>query len=127
MDIIEIIIGLLVIGVPLIFRLIGRRLEKSGSETAGQFRKIAEAFDDEQGDPFEGVTVVYEMPEEARTATVSDEAPRQIEPKAQKPAKPVAKPVKPKKTVLLEEKSEKVEKIDPKKLVIYSEIMKPKY
>ena len=29
--------------------------------------------------------------------------------------------------MLVEEKTEKKEKIDPKKLVIYSEIMKPKF
>ncbi len=124
MDIIEIIIGFLIIGVPLIFKLIGRSLEKSGNGTAGQFKKIAEVFDDGQDiyDPFESV-VVREMPEDVRKPeetrpVVIEEAPRQIK---------AHKPIKPKKPILEEEKPEKRDKIDPKKLVIYSEIMKPKY
>ncbi len=124
MDIIEIIIGLLVVVVPLTFRLIGKSLEKSGNGTAGQFKKIAEVFDDGQEiyDPFESV-VVREMPEDVRKPeetrpVVIEEAPRQIK---------AHKPIKPKKQTLVEDKPKKGEKIDPKKLVIYSEIMKPKY
>jgi hypothetical protein len=41
--------------------------------------------------------------------------------------KPQPKPAKKRKPMLEEPEEKKREKIDPKKLVIYSEIMKPKY
>ncbi len=133
MDIIEIIIGFLIIGVPLIFKLIGRSLEKSGNGTAGQFKKIAEVFDDGQEiyDPFESV-VVREMPEDVRKPeetrpVVIEEALRQTGPAAVKAEHTPVKPSRVKKSAIVEDKPKKGEKIDPKKLVIYSEIMKPKY
>ena len=121
----ETIIGLLFILLPVIFNLIGKRLEKSGKQdTAARMREIAKTLggDDEDQDvagqqsPVVPPTPVYV-------------APKPVAPKPVVPAMENVKrtTVKPKKVLLEETKPEKREKIDPKKLVIYSEIMKPKY
>ncbi|MBE6218128.1 MAG: hypothetical protein E7124_08820 [Bacteroidales bacterium] len=131
----ETIIGLLFILLPVIFNLIGKRLEKSGKQdTAARMREIAKTLggDDEDQD------VVGWLTEEK-----DDETDERQSPVVPEPAKVVVEPkpvrvapamenvkrttVKPKKVLLEETKPEKREKIDPKKLVIYSEIMKPKY
>lgn len=138
----ETIIGLLFILLPLIFKLIGKKLEQSGkSEAAGKVREFAEMFgggDDNESagpdvdsTPFEPEQPFVRQPEPVAEEVVEN-VTRQVEVKKPEPKKPepkkaqARKPEK-KKPILVEEEPKKGEKIDPKKLVIYSEIMKPKY
>ena len=140
----ETIIGLLFILLPVIFKFIGKRLEQSGqSEKAGKFKKIAEklngdeevetpVFDwlsdepDEESfeEPVKPAPVVIPVPVEPQIHLWEAEA----QPVSKKKIKHAQKSVKARKPMLEEEVPQKKrEKIDPKKLVIYSEIMKPKY
>ncbi len=132
----ETIIGLLFILLPVIFNLIGKRLEKSGKQdTAARMREIAKTLggDDEDGWLTEEKDVETDerqspvVPEPAKV--VVEPTPVHVAPKPVAPAMENVKrtTVKPKKAFLEETEPEKREKIDPKKLVIYSEIMKPKY
>lgn len=119
----ETVIGLLIVLVPLIFQLIGKSLEKAGkTSSADKMKKVAELFGGE------------ETEEPAPVASVPPVPPVQpVQPvrKTQRPKAPA--PVKTKKRtapmapVLDEKQPSSHEKIDPKKLVVYSEIMKPKY
>ena len=97
----ETIIGLLFILLPVIFKLIGKRLEQSETLT-------------ETLPPLEEDIFVPEKPESFK------------KPAPQQPIE--AAPVTTRKPMLQEEEPQKKgQKIDPKKLVIYSEIMKPKF
>jgi hypothetical protein len=130
----EEIIGLLIVVGTLILKVVGNRLEKSGKKAA------PEAVPQEEPEvdfDFKGWVreALYDAEAEAKAEEPLDQAPVVMKPEAEavrvqpKPVKPkpVKKPV-VKKPILEEEISEKKgEKIDPKKLVIYSEIMKPKY
>lgn len=144
----ETIIGLLFILLPLIFKLIGKKLEQSGkSEAAGKVREFAEMFgggDDNESagpdvdstpfepvPPFEPEQPFVRQPEPVAEEVVEN-VTRQVgvkkpEPKKPEPKKAQARRPEKKKPILVEEEPKKGEKIDPKKLVIYSEIMKPKY
>ncbi len=132
--ILDIIIAVLFIAVPAIFKAIGNKLEKSGkAEKAGRFKKVADVFKDEgdestiegwilekMGQPVPEVIMTETLPEVATENVVSQvkttERPKAVKPMNKKPA------------ILVEdEPKKKGEKIDPKKLVIYSEIMKPKF
>ncbi len=148
--IIDIIIAVLFIAVPAIFKAIGNRLEKSGkAEKAGKFKKVAEAFNDEEEEstiegwllekmddkeeqPVEPVPLdpapVVVMKPEVREIDIMDyiDKPETVVKRQIKhlPPQPSVK----KTSFLIEDEPEKKgEKIDPKKLVIYSEIMKPKF
>lgn len=132
----ETIIGLLFILLPLIFKLIGRKLEKAGqAEKAGQLKELAEMIGGEDETPatqtwhtdpvFELEPELEPRPEPEQVVPVVVMEPVKHVPVKQAAVKPSVK-VKPKK-VALEEKKEKKEKIDPKKLIVYSEIMTPKY
>ena len=138
----ETIIGLLFIILPFIFKLIGKNLEQAGqTDKARKIREISEAMgndtvhapDDEDEDE---VLVKWLAP------MLEAEQEPQPEPVMQQPVTPVYVPAegqtaikktkqksKPqaRKPILVEETERKREKIDPKKLVVYSEIMKPKY
>jgi transcriptional regulator with XRE-family HTH domain len=128
----ETIIALLFVLLPIIFRLIGKKLEKSGETSqAEKLRKIAEALGaDEDESPF------AEWLKEHEREETSVEEPVKV-PKLVKPeVKPVEKFVprnavpaaqRKKMPILKEEKPKNREKIDPKKLIVYFEIMKPKY
>ena len=141
----ETIIGLLFILLPLIFKLIGRKLEKAGqAEKAGQLKELAEMIGGEDETPATQTwhtDPVFELEPELEPEPEPQPEPEQVapvvvmEPVKHVPVKHVpvkqaaVKPsvkVKPKK-VALEEKKEKKEMIDPKKLIVYSEIMTPKY
>lgn len=67
--------------------------------------------------------VTYYMPTDrvASFFTMTENVERQTAPTKAQAGKPKPKPI------LIEEDQKEREKIDPKKLVIYSEIMKPKY
>ena len=145
----ETIIGLLFILLPLIFKLIGKKFEQAGqSERAEKMREIAQTLrggdDDDEGDP-------WELDDDGQVTEVRPAAPAPVVPVAPVAPTPVVvrpvqsvqqtmaenvtrqttsrpKPtVKAKRPILEEETKKKGEKIDPKKLVIYSEIMKPKF
>ena len=116
----EEILGLLIIIAVSIFKAVNKKLEKSGTPTAPD----APAHEQEvQENPFDFKRWIEEaMPEaevvQPEPVKVFEEAPKVVEPV--KPV-PTPKPV----MEVAEEKPEK-EKIDPKKLIIYSEIMTPK-
>ena len=122
----ETIIGLLFILLPVILKAIGKKLENAASHGTpgtsgtpgapdipyipGMSGRLEELFGEEE--PSEPV---YTMPEEA--------VPMRPMPKRTEPAHP-----KPKAPILQEDTAgAEKEKIDLKKMVIYSEIMKPKY
>lgn len=110
----ETIIGLLVILLPVIFKAIEKKLQQSGPQPANsELPDLSEFFGElsvetERQEPApEPVSPVF------RAEPLRKEEALRKEPK--------------RKPVLLEEPERKREKIDTKKLVIYSEIMKPKY
>ena len=133
----ETIIGLLFILLPLIFKLIGRKFEQSGQDArAEKMRKIAEAFGaEEASDDVEPEDDDVEYDDDGQITYVP---PVQVPVRKPEPLyKPVyerpvpsleGRPAVSRKPLLVEEeKKKKQEKIGPKKLVIYSEIMKPKF
>lgn len=128
----ETIIGLLFILLPVIFNLIGKKLEKSGKTAgAGKMRDIAKALGADESEP-EPMAVhpepvaaqpapveVRSVPVEVQPRTFMNEAQPSVSRIAQKKVKPA---------VAVKNVPDKhKEKIDPKKLVVYSEIMKPKF
>lgn len=121
----ETIIGLLFILLPVIFKLIGKKLEQSGKiEASEKMREIVEAMGEDND---ESPIVEWQKEEPVvPKAPVVQQAPR-TEVKPKENVKPAVKKPKAKKPILVEEEKKKAEKIDPKKLVIYSEIMKPKF
>lgn len=142
----ETIIGLLFILLPVIFNLIGKRLEQSGkTDKAGKFREIAKTLGADDDDTVAKWLAGEEEagPEPVREPVAAPVVPSVPSAPTSEPARPTtevvsrtttrpknvaAKPsVIPRKKVLVEDEKKKGEKIDPKKLVIYSEIMKPKY
>ena len=125
----ETILTLLLFLLPVIFKLIGKKFEKSGQpEKAQKVREILQTFGedepevvfDDEGHVAEVKPVVMEAPK----YEVEEKVERQTVQQPQ-PVKP--QPAKKRKPMLEEPEERKREKIDPKKLVIYSEIMKPKY
>ncbi len=139
--ILDIIIAVLFIAIPAIFKAIGNKLEKSGSDKAGQFKKIAEAFEDNTAPDEEDAESEVESDTEPEGKNfwdmVRDEWGLEVKPvdepepepvqMFEKPAEVVEKQIKRPAMLIEEEPEKKGEKIDPKKLVIYSEIMKPKF
>lgn len=131
----ETILGLLLVLLPLIFKLVEKKLKSSGkTEAAGKVHEWAEMFgqkdddlddkEDDVDDDVQATDVVHPVVQPAQ------EAPRVVAPVNPVPVRPAAARVvakKPSKPMRVEEETEKKEKIDPKKLVIYSEIMKPKF
>ena len=124
----ETIVGLLFILLPLIFKLIEKKLQQSGTERQREtMQQIKELFEDES----EGLPDESEIEPEPEIVQQPEVAPVIVFPEKVEPAvvKPAA--IKRKKNsapILQEEKNDKKkDKIDPKKLVLYSEIMKPKY
>ena len=130
----ETIVGLLFILLPLIFKLIEKKLQQSGTERQREtMQQIKELFEDESEglpDEFE-IEPESEIEPEPEIVQQPEVAPVIVFPEKVEPAvvKPAA--IKRKKNsapILQEEKNDKKkDKIDPKKLVLYSEIMKPKY
>lgn len=127
----ETIIGLLFILLPVIFKLIGKRLESSGNQDkARKVREIAQALDGED-------SPMHDWEYFGNEVLGTDDHEQELELPYQ--TKPVPAPIVPhpalevkptvsRKPVLVEEEPKrKGEKIDAKKLVIYSEIMKPKF
>jgi hypothetical protein len=102
------IIGLLFVLLPVILGLVGKKLEKSGKGGAEILPKphampVAPKPQHEEG--------VSSVKKQRRPGTA-------VQPAVSKQAAPYA---------VQEAKTVQKEKLDPKKLVIYSEIMKPKF
>ena len=139
----ETVILLLFALLPVIFKLIGKKFEQAGNpDAAERMRKIAQVLgesDEKEKEPEVDYDDDGQITEVAEPATTSAHAPTTfVVPLPVSRPEPVVtenvvrqtapKPRPVKKPILEEEVSQrKVEKIDPKKLVIYSEIMKPKY
>ena len=113
------IIGLLFVLVPVILTVVSKRLEKAGKD----------------GDEVEVPSMSEVFPPVSRHMTDVDEGMSSHDLKQPVPQpKPQLQPKKklqphrdPAFKVKEEENPRKKEKLDPKKLVIYSEIMKPKF
>ena len=142
----ETIIGLLFILLPVILKLVGKRLEQSGQpEKAKKLQDLLDTvydgkdddkLKDEQDDDLE-----VEYDDDGQIVSVHPKMvwkPEPIVPFVEKKVEPAAQihlwevkegiPATKKKPMLVEEAPKnKREKIDPKKLVVYSEIMKPKF
>lgn len=130
----ETILGLLLVLLPLVFKLVEKKLKASGNvETAEKVHEWAEMFgkdeDWEKDDEEDTPSVV---PVQPAAPAIPVEAPRVVSPQPRIQPKPVV-PVAPRtrkqasKPVIVDDNTKNKEKIDPKKLVIYSEIMKPKF
>ena len=127
----ETIIGLILILLPAIFKLVEKKLKASGkTEAADQMHEWSEIFSNKEDDweiDEDEAPSVPRIPEQVSPApVVLRPVVPQPEPKRSEPAKPKVKKTSSK-PMLQEEEPKKKEKIDPKKLVIYSEIMKPKF
>lgn len=140
----ETILGLLLLLLPAIFKLIEKKLQTSGKEEqAKKVRDFTDIFkEDESSSSYEGDESAFEESAEPMAAPAV-ERPQNNEPvplkrvESETVGKTVSffnvegqKVIRKKKApvILLEEPQiKKKEKIDPKKMVIYSEIMKPKY
>ena len=120
----EEIIGLLVVVAVAIFKAVGKKLENAGTKPDEKFEPVQEESMPEA--PFFGPRPI--------TVEQTPVAPKPVMPK---PAAPrvnpstievVTRQTAPKKPILEEpEQDGPKEKIDTKKLVLYSEIMKPKF
>lgn len=124
----ETIIGILFILLPVILKIIGKKFEQSGAtDKARKIREIAQTFAEESPEIYE------DEQDDKPTFIIMEEKPVQQPAPAPEASfygegksgvrKPVRKPVQKAE----EPQQKKKEKIDPKKLVLYSEIMKPKY
>ena len=117
----------------MVFKLVEKKLKASGNvETAEKVHEWAEMFgkdDDWEKDDEEDTPSVVPVQPAAPARPV--EAPKvvSLQPRTRpEPAKPAVRTrVKATKPAVVEDDTKKKEKIDPKKLVIYSEIMKPKF
>ena len=111
----ETIIGLLFVLIPVIMKLIGKKLEDAGKQDTPAPPAESGTFEVAPATP-EAPVASAPVVKTPVVNTPFEEAQRQFQ-----AAKPKKKPI------LVEEEKKQKEKIDPKKLVIYSEIMSPKY
>lgn len=112
----ETIITLLIVLLPVVFKLIGKALENaSQNQTVPHQQDVAPDF----------VEPAQEWPPYQRIVKLQEAVPEEH----QEGESVVERPVAPVQTVqaVAEDKPDKEKKIDPKKLIVYSEIMKPKY
>ena len=132
----ETILGLLLILLPAIFKLIEKKLNASGkTQAAEQVHDWSELFAEEKEDQEEGEDAIPASPIFPQPVVPVSEPlrPEPMRPESLRPEPVQHKPVSRRtrktssKPMLVEEEPKKKEKIDPKKLVIYSEIMKPKF
>ena len=138
----ETIIGLLFILLPVIFKLIGKKLEQSGkTDKADALKELAETpiLDWLEGKPKMDKDMYVEYDDDGHVTSVQPRdkyVPKQPDPivtpafvhEPMPEGKAQFKHANRRKPMLEEEVQEKKrEKIDPRKLVVYSEIMKPKF
>ena len=131
------LITLVIIAAAIIFKVVGKKLGSSGGDEVfptipvdPDMKKYLDDDDDmvddetEFHDPFfRSKPVVDEVVIEEAERALPVQPVQSVQPVA--PAKPVE--VKVQTPILEEEQPKQKEKIDKKKLIIYSEIMKPKY
>ena len=126
------LITVLIIAAAIIFKVVGKNLKSAAGDEV--FPHVPFEPEDlpsaEEDDSVEvpGPQVVV-RPQVVERPTVS-EKPILEEAQRALPVKPVRPEPSTKKAqtpILVEEEPQEKEKIDPKKLVVYSEIMKPKY
>ena len=116
----EEIIGLLVIVAIAIFKGVSKKLEQSGTNPSAPVRPTT--ANEPEPQPFDLAKWLSEQ-----MAQQPEQEPA-IEPEPEPEPEPEAKPQVVRRTVdkPVEEPVKQKEKIDPKKLIIYSEIMNPK-
>ena len=123
----EEIIGLLVVLAVGIFKAVNKKFEDAGkqpespSQPFGPFGSL---------DPFGGESEVFAPKAEPVVPKPIEENPAHVRPVSPKPStiEVVERQTKTRKPMLIEEEeTSPKEKIDPKKLVLYSEIMTPKF
>ena len=139
-NIMETIIGLLFILLPIIFKLIGKKFEQSGkTDKADVLKELAKAFgeDGDDAEPqveYDNDGQIINVPPKPKIVTPP--APKVVTAPAPKPRFNAEKPkmavegvksINRRPMLLEEEPKKKREKIDLKKMVVYSEIMKPKF
>ena len=127
----ETIIGLLMILLPVVFKLIGKRLEQAGKNkppvTVVEETPV-ENWEQTLKEYMEQTTVVGAEPAEVKTIVPEPMSMDSVEvheatrPKVQRQQKTVKKA-----PILLEEERRQKAKIDVEKLIAYSERMKSKY
>ena len=110
------IIGLLFVLVPVILGFVGKKLEKAGKgEKDGKVKpSLSEVFPAID-------------PDGVRKDVQQKEGTRSVPPAVPASKRKQASALRDSCASVSQDKSGKKEKIDPKKLVIYSEIMKPKF
>lgn len=122
----EELIGLLIALAAVIFKAVITKLEKSGKK-----KPAPVASDEDLEGELDVKGWILEALEEADRETAEPVKPVNYVKTGSMPKKSEAEPLRPavKRNILKEDETsgKKVEKIDPRKLVIYSEIMKPKY
>ena len=135
----ETIIGLLFVLLPVIFKFIEKKLKESGKiQQADDLHEITDLFTEEDQEE----QAVHKEPEQIevrKNVIFLGQVPEVTKPEIVEgqrslhmfsvPSRSSAKKTVAKRAPILQEdvNTKKKEKIDPKKLVIYSEIMKPKY
>jgi hypothetical protein len=120
------IIGLLFLILPAIFGVVGKKLENAGE---GEAPVELPELDAEELEVEEAPRSVVRTPQPEPEFTPGYESQPQAEfkPRTEVRVKAKARKTIFKAPVLEEEKPRKKDPIDPKKLVVYSEIMKPKF
>ena len=116
----ETIITLLIVLLPVVFKLIGKALENAAARGVPNAPHRPDAVSDMMTDDS-----VQTRPEYQSLIR----RPADVHVEHQEGQSVVARPVEPARTeqTTTEDKPDKKKKIDPKKLIVYSEIMKPKY
>ena len=147
----ETLIGLLLLLLPAIFKVVEKKLNASGKAGGKAVAPVVAADEEDADEPEEIASGPFGFPAgtlkpevdlqhdmawpydlaQQREAVLKNDRPMQPAPQAPQahPAHPVRKPVqkKPAGKTASDAKSCKEKKIDPRKLVVYSEIMKPKF
>lgn len=117
----ETLLGLLLILLPAIFKLVEKKLKASGkTEAADQVHEWSEIFGEKKEEWEDDKDDAPAVPAARQPVMPAPVVPKP-KPSRMKAKKTTSKPT------LVEEEPKKKEKIDTKKLVIYSEIMKPKF
>lgn len=119
----ETIFTILVIILPIVFKLIGKKLEQAGKQKAPQSTDNQEQIED-WAEVLRRHIEAQQMPQEPELPVQEERIIPDVRPVAPKDKPSV---VQPKPVILAEPEEEEKEKIDKKKLILYSEIMKPKY
>lgn len=120
----ETIIGLLIVILPIVFRFVGKKLEQAAQNSAPQAEPIqdwAETLRQHME-----MQPSAELSQEQGTLESASAKPAATSVKPWKTVK-AGIPVNVSKPILTEEPKKEKEKVDVKKLIVYSEIMKPKY